>query len=438
MENRQRGTPRRPHFPPTAAGLFVIAAGLALLPRGLLNKDPYEVLLALAALGTASVLFLTGLTAARRLANLAPGWNVPETLAAGVDSPPHLITGLEGRVPYFFRLHFKIQGSFKLGPDRRVWISGDSSADGNGRCEIRIPFPLSGVFHGRGLCRLRDVFGLFSFSFGEEIHRRIPVVPGPHPEKPLLRIEAFTGTEEKQNRKTADEERYYMREYAPGDRFRDINWKASSRLAQLVTRIAPYTQEKTRTVHVDFRNYGPADGPGLLELWTLDRIKARLLAFLRTLQEEHPEYRFNLRTGSEDREIETLRDLEEFAADIAGLSYSSAAAAPSAVDPGDPFAAGELYVFSSAFDLRLPAFLGSRNGEITHLFITVPVQNGFGKKGKGPPEARRKQTCRIRDLFREELFPDPRVLRPRRAPVLHGIPRPARGRVEADYTEVLP
>jgi uncharacterized protein (DUF58 family) len=438
IESRKNGFPRRPLFPPTLAGVFVILAGLFLLPRGLSNKDPYEVLLSFAALGTASLLFLVGLRASRRLSGISPGWVPPEALAAGADGPPHVISGLEGRVPYFFRLHYEIQGSLKIGPDRKVWVSGDSRADDMGRCEVLLPFPLSGIFHGRGRCRLRDVFGLYSFSPGEEIHRRIPVLPGPHPEKPLLRIDAFTGSEEKQNRKTADEERYYMREYAPGDRFRDINWKASSRLAVLVTRIAPFTQEKTRTVHVDFRNYGPPGSAGLLELWTLDRMKARLLAFLRTLREEHPEYRFNVRTGSEDREIETLIDLEEFAADLAGLSYSTSAGAPSAAGPGDPFAAGELYIFSSAFDLRLPALLGSRNEEITHLYMTIPLQRDSIKSSKDGPETRKNRTFRMRELFREELLPDPRLLRPRRAPVLPSIPRPARGRVEADYTEVRP
>ena len=442
IESKKNGNFRRPPFPPTTAGIFVILAGLVLLPRGLLNKDPYEVLLAFAALGTASLLFLVGLGAARRLSGISPGWLTPEALAAGGDDPPHVITGLEGRVPYFFRLHFEIQGSLKLGPDRKVWIRGDSRAD-EGRCEVRLPFPLSGVFHGRGRCRLRDVFGLYSFSPGEEIHRQIPVLPGPHPEKPLLRIDAFTGSEEKQNRKTADEERYYMREYAPGDRFRDINWKASSRLAVLVTRIAPYSQEKTRTVHVDFRNYGPPRGPGLLELWTLDRMKARLLAFLRALQEEHPEYRFIVRTGSEDREIETLRDLEEFAADLAGSPYFSAARAPSAAGMGDAFTTGELFVFSSSFDLRLPALLGSRSEEATHLFMTVPLEAGLWKRARRGEDARgpglrNKRTFRVRGLFRGELLPDPRLFRPRISPVLPGIPRPARGRVEADYTEVLP
>ena len=99
-----------------------------------------------------------------------------------------------------------------------------------------------------------------------------------------------------------------MREYAPGDRFRDINWKSSERIDTLITRISPDNQEKVSRLEVYFRNFGPAGEKGksraaLKDLWLLDRAKARLAQFLRTVKEEHASFVFHVLTAQDTLDI---------------------------------------------------------------------------------------------------------------------------------------
>jgi hypothetical protein len=337
----------------------------------------------------------------------------------------------------------RIRGRFDLGGGRRIDVREDFRLEEDGTGDFRIRFPLSGVFHASGRLIVRDVFGLFAFAAGTEVHRSFPVLPAPHGRKPRLRVDAFSGTEDKQNRRSADEERYHMREYAPGDRYRDINWKTSNRLAALVTRISPFAQEKTRLVRVDFRPYGPASRPPLAALWTLDRVKARLLVFLRTLRDEHPEFVFQVRTAAGEREIASPEELEAYAADLAGMSFSAAPAADALSDgaaagesPG--LSGGELFLFSTACDTFLPVFLASRGDRPTHLYMTLPSRRG-GEPGTEP------EILFVRDLFRLGLpggwgfsAGSPRRGRPGHPAVLASVPRPLRGAVDASYAETRP
>ena len=57
-------------------------------------------------------------------------------------------------------------------------------------------------------------------------------------------VNISVGYDTTQRAQTADEEKYFMREYMPGDRMKDINWKASSRLDQLNTGLR-ITRQKT-------------------------------------------------------------------------------------------------------------------------------------------------------------------------------------------------
>lgn len=408
-------------FLPLPAGIFALGGGVFLLVRGLGNRNPYELVLGGVILCITVPLFLAGFLAARRLRDTNPGWTPPSPLSAGNGAEPHIVTGPDGGTPWFFRIHFAVRGLLELGCGRRLLVSAETTPGNGYPGEMLIRFPLSGVFHGRGRCVLRDVFGLFAFPCGPQLHRSLPVLPHPHNRRPRLRIDPFSGSEDKQNRRNADEERYHMREYTPGDRYRDINWKVSSRLAQLVTRISPFTQEKTRTVHLEFRSQGPVDRPSLGALWILDRVKARLLMFLRALREEHPEYIFRIRTAVGDRDVGTEDELAGFAADLAGMSYTGR------IETG--LSGGELYIFSTCYDLGLPGLLSTRTDGLSHLYITFPA----GRSSPNPPSR-----LEVRTLFTGESMPGSNFLSVGRHPELPSVPVPPRGTVEVDYAEVRP
>ena len=419
--------------PPLAPGGFLfVGGGVWILLRGLSHRNPYEIILGAAALVISAVLGAVGFRMVRRLVSSVPVWIPPgQPVAVGGDGNvggvagisrdgggasdggeggidarggnsgggamgggPHLFEVPAPKMPWFFRLHLRIRGRLDLGGGRRIVLGEDLPLDDAGRGEKILSFPLSGVFHGSGRLLVRDVFGLFALPAGIGIQRTLRVLPAPLRGSPSVRVDASTGTEDRQNRRSSDEERYHMREYVPGDRYRDINWKTSSRLALLVTRISPFAQEKTRLLQVELRSFGPARRPSLAALWALDRTKARLLAFLRALGEEHPDFVFRVRTPGGERDIASAGELEDFASDLAGLSFSPdpgafpAAAATAGASPAA--GGGELFLFSTSFDTGLPACLASRGDEPTRLFLTTAPA-----PGEGPDP----QVLRLRRLF---------------------------------------
>jgi hypothetical protein len=349
------------------------------------------------------------------------------------------VTGLDAATPWFFRLHFLVKGEFFPARDRRLLVSAELTGGGEPAAELSINFPASGLFKGAGFLRLRDVFGFFSFPCGPAVRRSLPVHPSAFHKKPLLRIDPFSGAEDKQSRSQNDEERYYMREYTPGDRFRDINWKTSERLATLITRISPNTREKTRLVHIGFRNYGPALGSPLLSLWLLDRTKARLAVFLRTLKEEHPDFIFHISTATDERTIQSEEDVSAFLDDLAEMGFmpagvsASASAAPSSAGAASQ-ESGELYLFSTPFDTGLPALLAARGESPSYLYMTMPAKRPRSAAYSG--NRSEAEVFHIGSVFAEGFLPVSGFISRRNIPELAAAPVPRKGSLEISYAEV--
>ncbi len=218
-----------------------------------------------------------------------------------------------------------------------------------------VRFPVSGAFHASGALAVKDVFGLTRGALPPQFERSIVVRPALQSDREQPRVEAQRGDENKSRLKSSDVERYFMREYIPGDRYRDINWKASSRFAELFTRISPVTQEKTKVITVHFRPYTSMKSDSLRSVFFLDRCKSTLLYFLRSVKHEHNDYQFLVYVGNDAREIETEEDIDNFASEIATAHYRNPhgeeITAPDDLHPGDVF------IFTTAYDSGLPGFL---------------------------------------------------------------------------------
>ncbi|MDR0300733.1 MAG: DUF58 domain-containing protein [Treponema sp.] len=380
------GKPRfRPVFTPAGAAILVVA--IVVLIRSLYARNSYEILLSFAALILLLALGVIGRWKAKKLAGLEPGWKVPFPMTANAGEES-LITGLGTPLPLFFRLHFIVRGKFSpAGGDvsadsdtaraeaentttvksaNACFMSAETSVSrGEKTARIEMDFPMSGIFRGSGFCRLRDIFGLFSFSCGVEQKRTVKVRSAPCFGR-KLHINAQSGAEDRRNKNSTNEERFYMREYSPGDRLRDINWKSSEKIDALITRISPDNQEKVSRIEVYFRNFGPAK-PSIEALWLLDRAKARLSHFLRSLLEENSSFIFSVRAARGNWEIQDSEDLENFLEELAGLSFSAAQ------NEGIvPAGAGDMYVFSTACDAGLPGFLLACHPRPVSLFIVQP------------------------------------------------------------------
>ena len=357
----------------TPFGCAAVIVVFALLIRSLLSRNSYEIVLAVSALFLLLVLFVVGFWKSKKLKTMEPGWKppFPMTAAAGEET---FITGLDTSIPLFFRLHFIIKGRF--------FPSGSNfSADNKNGCplliETSVPrnesasglplnFPVSGIFHGEGFCRLCDTFGFFSFSCGQPQQKTVNVRSAPCFRQKTL-INPQTGAEDKRNKPASDIERYHMREYTPGDRFRDINWKSSDKIDTLITRISTDNQEKISRIEIFLRNFAVKrkQGFSLDELWLLDRCKARLMYFIRSLMEQSSSFIFDVRAAGRNWEIEDQNDLDAFFEELSGLSFS-----PPQNETEVP--QGDIYIFSTACDFGLPAFLLACNPRPVTLFLTQP------------------------------------------------------------------
>jgi hypothetical protein len=369
------GKPRfRPVFTPIGAALLVIA--LVILARSLYARNSYDMLISCVILLIMLILGLAGWRRARKLALLEPGWKppFPMTANAGEES---LITGLGSPLPFFFRLHFIVRGKFSPNSGAACSVFAETSVSrGEETARLDLDFPMSGIFQGNGYCKLRDIFGLYSFPCGITLQRTINVRSAPCFGK-KTQINAQSGAEDRKTKTSTNEERFYMREYTPGDRLRDINWKSSDKIDALITRISPDNQEKVSRIEIYFRNYGP-EMPSLEALWLLDRAKARLSYFLRSLMDENSSFIFTIHAVHGDWEIEDSEDLENFLEALAGLSFI-----PPKNEGIVSAGAGDMYVFSTACDTGLQSFLLACHPRPVSLFIVQPKRQIVNKELKG-------------------------------------------------------
>ena len=353
-------------YPLTSAGTLLTAAALFLVGRGLAQANPYAVFLALLALVVLAALVLAGRLQAAACARRQFQWDCSAPLAARRPGTEQAVHGAEVRVLPFFRLHFRFSARLAVGRGAGLRLVRQVSFAAPGAHPLPLYLPLCGELAARGRFAVRDVFGLTRTRFGEEPERALTVLPAwLAPEAGPL-VEPSGGFEDKSLRRSSEEEKYFMREYQPGDRFRDINWKVSGRLQQLITRISPVTQEKTRLLAVDFRHYRAEGGESLESVLHLDYLKSWLLAFLRGLKAAHERLQFRLRTGAGAQVLATEEDIERFAGELAGLHYQC--------DPGpggEESPAGELFIFSTPFDRGLPLFLAARPLLRAYVFRTA-------------------------------------------------------------------
>lgn len=356
-------------YPFTFTGTLLFIVSLYLIGKAFATQNPYGFILSVAAVVVLVAFAVAGRVQASRFRNVPVEWDSASPLYAANHGLEHDLFLEKIRSLPFFRIHFTLSGKMGVGRGAYMYPHQEISSRGGGRVGIPLFFPLCGVFHARGRFTIQDAFGLTRARFGEALERSITVRPALLQERVFPTVEALDGMEDKSKFKQSDVERYFMREYIPGDRIRDINWKASSRFSELFTRISPVTQEKTKILSVFFRPFRKRGRETATSVAHLNYIKSWLLLFLKTVKQAHSEYQFNVIMGSENTMLETEEDIDQF-----GLDLSSVFFRHSVSEYGAELAAqvsGDAFVFTTPYDETMTAFLSGLSGSRVYIFRTT-------------------------------------------------------------------
>lgn len=382
-----------PFYPLTIPGSTLFALSLFLIGLALADGNPYSFLLASLLLAVTVVLAVVSRLQASRLAAAKIEWDTTAPVYARKTEDKHRVTVSGFRAYPFFRVHFILNGVLVAGRSAKLRYHREISGDGS---EIGVPvrFPTSGIFHGRGGLAVKDVFGLTRGTIRLQFERSIVVRPALISDRDTPRVEAQKGDENKSRMKSSDIERYFMREYIPGDRHRDINWKASSRFSEIFTRISPVTQEKTKIITVHFRPYASMRTDTLRSVLFLDQCKSALLYFLRSIKKEHSEYQFSVYVGSDVRDLETEEDIDTFATEVASIHYRNPRG--EVVTNPDDLHPDNVFIFTTSYDSGLRGFLsGIIPGARMQIYrVTIPE-----KQKNQPPVVKRPLYAGSNDPF---------------------------------------
>ena len=348
----------RRYYPFTATGSVVAIAGVAFTALGEAQGDVYQATLGVTAIAATLVLSILSRIQGGRFSDIPVKWNDPSEAGSGTFGsarPPTITVQATGIVPwFFFRLHSRVTGVLKAGDKMRFHVFEEVATPAPERISIPLALPLPGTITLHRAVEVRDVFGLTRGALTGAMTREITVC-APMPLEPqLTRMVAASGEQESTRTASPEEERYYMREYIPGDRFRDINWKASSRIRELVTRISPRTQEKDRTITIYLRHFRESGHESMEALGHLAYLKGWVVAFMRAIRREEHGVQFHVVTAEGMHSIGTDDEISQFSRTLCRLNYQRAPANPER-DPS----ARTVIVFTTPFDTALAGFIDS-------------------------------------------------------------------------------
>lgn len=352
------------YYPFTLPGTALVVVAGALFVHGYRAENDYALLLSLVGIGAAVGAAVLSRLQAARFQHEPVEWISSKPLYAGARGNTQTVRTGAAAPWLFFRVHFAAGGWAAVGRDASLYLRTSSAGSGED-LTLPITLPFSGNWKAAGRFTVRDVFGLSRARFAERFERRLLIQPGLFPESPIKQVNIFGGAEQTSSQKSAELERYYMRDYIPGDRVRDINWKASSRLSQLVTKVSPHTEQQTYTIPIEFRHFRRSENDTVQSLAHLERLKSWLLAFIRKMREEHPNFHFRVKTLSAETVVEADEEVEKLSRELATVWFQRGDR-EFGFDP----TLDEVYLFSTPYDDGLAHAVARYGQAKVHLFRT--------------------------------------------------------------------
>ncbi|MCB1171362.1 MAG: DUF58 domain-containing protein [Leptospiraceae bacterium] len=355
-------------YPLTATGTLLFIVSVYLLGMAFGTENLYALVFAVAAFLVLLFLIVDGFIQKFRFRNLTPVIDSGHPLFARLNGQVRAVHLGDQRCHYFYRFHFRIHGKFKAGRYAYFRYSGEGSSPDGSLILVPMNFPYCGYGRLKGSLLLRDVFGLVRFYLGQDELVETTIEAPLFPEKAPVHFQPASSMESSKKLQTSEEEKYYMREYIPGDRLKDINWKSSIRIQELITKISPISPEQSHLLHLDFRAFCDHFGDSPEAILHLNYLKSWFLSFIHVVHRDHPEYRFRVRTPAGIHLLETGDDIDRFSHTLASLNY--VIPGQEATDPDAP-RTGERFLFTTSYDSRIASFYQEHSAERLHVFGTV-------------------------------------------------------------------
>ena len=301
-------------------------------------------------------------------------WDSNHNLSARAKESEIILKLGAPSIPYFFRYHILVRAVLKAGKEANFYYLQEAASSSSGEVRVGFYFPLCGSLSIKARLLVRDILGLSRTRLGPVQHRNFKVRPPKLRDHSSIPRHAASSLESRQHQRQAEEDKYYMREYIPGDRIKDINWKASLKVGELITRISPQSPEKSPLLYLELRNLSYTSRESPLSLIHLNLLKSWLLAFIIQMRQENPKYRFFLASAEREDMLSTDSDIEELSHLLADLTFVQknhwTAKGPAVL---------EKFVFTSGFDPSLKMI--SQEQATCHIFQLLPGES------KKPPQA---------------------------------------------------
>ena len=364
--------------PLTATGWVILFGVVYLFGTGFATGNAYSFLLSTVFFAVLLVLGVITRLEAKRARSFRFEWDSNAALIARQDQRTQIMRHDGFRPLPFLRIHLRIRGRLVVGRKKRLSVRKEYSFFHEQAVPFSFFLPFSGTLHANYTIMAKDCFGLCRAPVDGENEKVLHVRPAYVTDRNPPIVDAQQGDENQNRMKTNDIERYFMREYIPGDKERDINWKASSRYSKLFTRVSPVTQEKTQLITAYFRPYNSLPRDSVESLALLDRCKSVILFFLRSVRGAHPEYEFRFYIGNDLMEIVSDEDVESFASALASVHFRGYGGAGE-IQRNDLVSGA--YVFTTACDTGLNEFLAALSGnraEIYRAYAASRVEAGAG------------------------------------------------------------
>jgi hypothetical protein len=357
------------HYPFTFAGSLLFFFGIYLLIHAFMDNNPYNFLLSISSLAVLGLLTLFGRLQVQRMETVHVEWDTSRHLYAR-DREVRMFFLINDMKPLpLFRVHFLLKGKMQIGRKANFYFNQEFTASDTKQIPIHSYFPFCGNFKAKGYLVLKDVFYLTRTRFKQLHSRTLTVRPAILTKAHSVVPKALDGFENESKQKVANEERYYQREYLPGDRFRDINWKASSRIAQLFTRISHITQEKSKVLFVVLSHQNSSIRDTAASLAHLNFLKTSLLCFLSSIKKNYPSYQFDILTGGGIIHLESDQDIEIFTQSLSLLNYQRA---PLALAYNKK--PTEVFLFTTPFDKQAGRIISAFADVKVNIFTTTMLK----------------------------------------------------------------